>query len=70
MPFVEARPMWTALVAVSLLVCGLRESFYKRMQMRFVMLPWIVKLLLFAAAVQLVIEFNTTNVQPFIYYQF
>lgn len=70
MPFVEARPMWTALVAVSLLVCGLRESFYKRMQMRFVMLPWIVKLLLFAAAVQLVIEFYTTNVQPFIYYQF
>ena len=69
-PFVEARPMWTALVVGSLMVCGLRESFYKRMQMHYVMLPWVVKLLLLIMVVQLVVEFHTNNVQPFIYYQF
>jgi D-alanyl-lipoteichoic acid acyltransferase DltB (MBOAT superfamily) len=70
LPFVEARPVWTAMVVGALLLCGLRESAYSRLQTRFVMLPWLVKLLLFAAVIQLVVEFHTNNVQPFIYYQF
>ena len=70
LPFVEARPVWTAMVVGALLLCGLRESAYNRLQTRFVMLPWLVKLLLFAAVIQLVVEFHTNNVQPFIYYQF
>ena len=70
LPFVKARPVWTAMVFGTLLLCGLRESAYNRLQARFVMLPWIVKLLLFAVAIQLVIEFHTSNVQPFIYSQF
>ena len=70
LPFVEARPVWTAMVVGALLLCGLRESAYNRLQTRFVMFPWLVKLLLFAAVIQLVVEFHTNNVQPFIYYQF
>jgi ABC-type siderophore export system fused ATPase/permease subunit len=58
------------MVVGALLLCGLRESAYSRLQTRFVMLPWLVKLLLFAAVIQLVVEFHTNNVQPFIYYQF
>lgn len=70
LPFVEARPLWMAMVAVSLLLHAMRESVYNRLQTRFVMLPWIVKLILFAAAVQLAVELHTSNVLPFIYYQF
>lgn len=70
LPFVEARPLWVAMVAVSLLLHAMREDAYNRLQTRFVMLPWVAKLILFAAAVQLAVELHTSNVQPFIYYQF
>ncbi len=36
----------------------------------FVKSPWIVKFLVFVAVVQLVIEFMTEEVVPFIYFQF
>lgn len=69
-PFVEARPEWTIMVFGALLIHALRERTATRIQTRFIMLPWILKLIIFTAAIQLVIEFHTSNVQPFIYYQF
>lgn len=70
LPFIKARPEWTAMIFATLLVHSLSERTYCRLQTRFVYLPWILKLILFTIAVQLVIEFHTSNVQPFIYYQF
>ncbi len=69
-PFVTSRTEWTVLVVGSLLIHAMRERTYNRMQICFVRSPWIVKLILFTIAVQLVIEFHSSNVQPFIYYQF
>ena len=36
----------------------------------FIKLPWLLKLVLFVAVVQLVIEFMSEEVAPFIYFQF
>jgi len=43
---------------------------YNRLQARFVRLPWVVIFLVFVIAVQLVLQFRTGDIQPFIYYQF
>ena len=69
-PFVKARPAWTIMVFGALLIHSLRERTATRLQTRFILMPWILKLIIFTAAIQLVIEFHTSNVQPFIYYQF
>ena len=68
--FLKARPMWTVLVLVALIIHAIREEHYYVLQEYFVRTPWIVKLALFLIVIQLAIQFSTSNVQPFIYYQF
>jgi D-alanyl-lipoteichoic acid acyltransferase DltB (MBOAT superfamily) len=69
-PFVKARPWWCVLTLVPLAAQALGRRGFQRLQARFILLPWIVKLLLFLLTVQLILQFQTSNVQPFIYYQF
>lgn len=70
LPFVKARPWWCVLVALPLLAHFVSDKGFVRMQTRFICLPWLVKLLLFALALQVVLQLQTSNVQPFIYYRF
>ena len=37
---------------------------------KFIYSPWLMKLLAFAFVVQLAIEFHTSNITPFLYYNF
>ena len=69
-PFVKARPWWCVLTLVPLVAQSIGRRGFQRLQARFILLPWIVKLLLFLLTVQLILQFQTSNVQPFIYYQF
>lgn len=68
--FAMARPMWVAVVALALVLHGIRESWYNASVRMFVRLPWIIKLLLMMVVLQLAIEFYTSSVQPFLYYQY
>ena len=43
---------------------------YGRLRHAFVRLPWFLQLVVFLAAVLLVINFSQDNVQPFIYSRF
>lgn len=69
-PFVCARPVWTLLVAVSMLTYLVPERQYTRMQMRFICLPWAVKFVSFLVLAQLAVQMSSENVQPFIYANF
>ena len=69
-PFVKARPWWCVLTIIPLVTQAVGHRGFLRLQARFILLPWIVKLLLFLLAVQVILQFQTSNVQPFIYYQF
>ena len=69
-PFYHARPQWTACVIGVMLSYLFTERQYRRMQTRFILLPWGVKLVLFIICLQLVVEMSQESVQPFIYYQF
>lgn len=70
LPFVKARPVWLAFVLVGLELHSIREDDYHWLEQKFVESPWFVKLILFTAVVQLVINFSQDSVQPFIYMQF
>lgn len=70
MPFCKARPTWITFVAIAYSFQAVSFAGYEKARLWFVHTPWIVKLLLFMAAVQLVINFRTSSVQPFIYAQF
>ena len=66
-PFVTARTMWTACVVVVMLSYLVTERMYTRMQLRFMTLPWAVKLILFVVCMQIAVEVAQEDVQPFIY---
>lgn len=69
-PFFHARPAWTLCVIGVMLSYLFTERQYHRLQARFILLPWVTKLLLFIICLQMVVEVSQESVQPFIYYQF
>lgn len=69
-PFVQVRFSWTLLVLLPLLSQWISDRGFRRLQVRFIYMPWWMKLILFALTLQLVLQFSTSNVQPFIYSQF
>ncbi|MCH4156808.1 MAG: MBOAT family protein [Muribaculaceae bacterium] len=69
-PFIQARPEFSIFIAVGLGGQLINEKAYNWMADKFIHSPWIIKLLIFIIAVQLVINFSQGNVQPFIYSQF
>lgn len=68
--FINARPWWCIFLLIPMACMLIGSRRYSRLQTRFICSPWFVKLILFSMAVQLVIQFHTSSVQPFIYYQF
>lgn len=69
-PFATVRAMWLVLMAVVVVAHCLPTRFWRRMAIRFVESPWLVKLLVFVVVVQGVIELRSADVAPFIYFQF
>ena len=69
-PFFHARPAWTLCIIGVMLSYLFTGRQYHRLQARFILLPWVAKLLLFIICLQMVVEVSQESVQPFIYYQF
>lgn len=68
--FWAMRPTWVLLMVLCGLLLFIKEKYYNRMMIKFIYSPWLMKLLAFACAVQLAIEFNSSNITPFLYYGF
>ena len=68
--FASARMLWLVLMMVIVVAHALPENAHAAMTRAFVASPWAVKLIVFIAVVQLVIELRTADVSPFIYFQF
>lgn len=68
--FLSQRPLWVFIVAGAMLMHGIRERWFYRMQEGFIALPWPVKTLLLLIVLQLAMEFSGSDVQPFLYYKF
>ena len=68
--FWTMRPAWLLMMACCVLLLCIRERCYNRMMIKFIYSPWLMKLMAFAFVVQLAIEFHSSNITPFLYYNF
>lgn len=68
--FFQARMVWCIMMVALIVFHFIPQSFADKCQMAFVKDPWLVKLVAFIIVVQLVIEFMSEEVAPFIYFQF
>ncbi len=64
------RPQWCIMMAALIIFHFLPQRWGEKIVGWFVKSPWVIKLGVFLIAVQLVIEFMTAEVAPFIYFQF
>lgn len=69
-PFLSARWMWVVMMTVIITAHALPPGVIDRLSTAFVRSWWTVKLIVFLAVVQLVLEFAGEDVAPFIYFQF
>lgn len=68
--FFEARMVWCLMMAALIIMHFVPQRYADKAQIIFIKSPWIVKLISFLVVVQLVIEFMSAEVSPFIYFQF
>lgn len=69
-PFVKVRYVWLIMMTVIIGAHAIPQRWHDRMLDTFLRSPWAVKLVVFIMVVQLVVEFMTEEVAPFIYFQF
>lgn len=68
--FYEARKVWCVMMAALVVFHFVPQRWADICQNAFIRSPWILKLLVFLGVIQLVIEFMSEEVAPFIYFQF
>ena len=68
--FFEARMVWCVMMLTLVVLHFIPQKYADRCQYVFIRLPWVIKLVIFLVVVQLVIEFMSEEVSPFIYFQF
>ena len=68
--FVKARYTWCILLTIIFALHFVPVRVYERLTTWFVGCHWLVKLLIFVVVVQMVIQFSSAEVKPFIYNQF
>lgn len=69
-PFVKARSLWCLMMVTIFLAHFVPRRVYRMSKEWFVASHWLFKLAIFVIVVQLVINFSTAEVKPFIYAQF
>lgn len=68
--FFEARMVLCVMMLTLIVLHFIPQKYADRCQYVFIRLPWVIKLVIFLVVVQLVIEFMSEEVSPFIYFQF
>ncbi|MBR5133330.1 MAG: MBOAT family protein [Alistipes sp.] len=68
--FVDVRLTWCIFMLILIISHAMPDGWWQRLGERFAVMPWVVKLLIFVVVVQLVLQFRSEDVAPFIYFQF
>jgi hypothetical protein len=69
-PFVKVRYIWVILMIIGFAMHATPTRWNDKIMSGFIKSPYLVKLFVFLILVQLVIQFKSADVQPFIYFQF
>lgn len=68
--FISIRPEWSIMMLTLIILHFIPQRVADHTQEYFIKSPWLLKLGVFLVVVQLVIEFMSEEVAPFIYFQF
>ena len=68
--FLERRSTWCIMLAIIFGLHFVPVHMWNRLRDRFIVAPWWLKLVLFIILIQLVLQFASATVQPFLYSQF
>ena len=68
--FIDVRLTWCIFMLILIISHAMPNGWWQRLGERFAVMPWVVKLLIFVVVVQLVLQFRSEDVAPFIYFQF
>ena len=68
--FISMRALWCMMMLALIVMHFVPQHWSNRVQNSFIKAPWAVKFIVLIGAVQLVVEFMSEEVQPFIYFQF
>lgn len=70
LPFIRLRCGWVMILVLIITAHALPSRWWDEVRERFVKSPWLIKLLIFIIAVQLIIQTADNEVHPFIYFRF
>lgn len=70
LPFFQTRTTWCIFLILIFLLHSLRASVIQKVKDAFIGSPWLVKALIFLVVIQLIIQFDNGEIQPFIYFKF
>ena len=68
--FIARRLTWCLMLAIIFGLHFVPRRVWDKARDWFIAAPWVVKLLVFIALVQLVLQFASATVQPFLYSKF
>ena len=68
--FISARTTWLILLSLIIVTHALPQRFWRLLTVAFVYSPWVDKLIIFIIVIQLVLELQSSEITPFIYFQF
>jgi D-alanyl-lipoteichoic acid acyltransferase DltB (MBOAT superfamily) len=68
--FLSVRIEWVVMVGILFIFHFIPQKFADKCMNVFICSPWIIKLIVFIVVVQCMIEYMTSEVTPFIYFQF
>ena len=68
--FLERRSTWCIMLAIIFGLHFVPVHMWNRLRDRFIVAPWWLKLVIFIILIQLVLQFASATVQPFLYSQF
>ena len=68
--FLSTRPLLSIVLVAACVLNAFPPRFYGRLKVRFIYSEWWVKLLAFVVVVQLILQMQGDEIQPFIYFQF
>ncbi|MFH0866107.1 MAG: MBOAT family O-acyltransferase [Bacteroidota bacterium] len=69
-PFLNVRGLFVILLLLSFAIYAIPLKWFSKISQQFINTPFWVKIILFLLVIQLIIQLQSANVQPFIYAQF
>lgn len=69
-PFINVRSLYVALLLLSFAIYAIPVKWFGKISQQFINTPYWVKIIIFLLVIQLIIQLQSANVQPFIYAQF